>query len=210
MPQPSLKHLKTVAESASSAGAQLLTLRSPAGQLSELLALVVTDLEGFTPLVEALGDRRAQEIIHEHNRIVRACVSRHAGTEVTHLGDGVMAAFRSVHCALLCACDIQLALRQRNLDRPEVPLRARIGIHAGEPLPEETRLFGYCVNTAVRVCSAAPAEGVLVTEVAKLLSQGQHEFGGGNIRALKGIRQPVMLYELDWVKADNRSKPVET
>jgi class 3 adenylate cyclase len=63
---------------------------------------------------------------------------------------------------------------QRTLDaqrarHPEMPLRARIGLHAGRPLPEEGRLFGGCVNYAVRVCAQAEADEVLVSDCVRAL-----------------------------------------
>ena len=76
-----------------------------------------------------------------------------------------MAAFRSVAAALQATIEIQCALEAHTRAQPEAPLRARVGVHAGEPLPEEGRLFGTCVNTAVRVCAAAGGQRVLVSDL---------------------------------------------
>src|SRR4051794_35201482 len=128
-----------------------------------LLALLVTDLEGFTPLVERLGDLEARTLMQVHNRIVRDALCVPAGREIAHTGDGIMAAFRSVASALHAAIEIQSTLDEHTRERPDAPLRARIGVHAGEPLPEDGRLFGTCINTAVRVCAASGATRVLVS-----------------------------------------------
>jgi class 3 adenylate cyclase len=164
-----------------------------------LLALVVTDLEGFTPLVERLGDRAAREVMHAHNRIVRGALRAHGGREVAHTGDGLMVAFRSVACALQAAIDIQRALGAYSRERPAAPLHARIGVHAGEPLPEDGRLFGACVNAAVRVCAATRPRHVLVTDLVRQLAAGK-DFGfePAGALALKGIAQPVHVHELIW------------
>lgn len=187
-------------------GAKLLTLPvTPDPQLDGLLALLVTDLEDFTPLVERLGDIRAQQVIQQHNRLVRACIRRWRGQEVAHTGDGVMAAFRSIAAALHCARDIQLALTELSGGPAGAPLRARMGLHAGEPLPEEDRLFGHCVNTAVRVCNRAEAGHVLVTDVVKQLAQGRFSFCCGGLHTLKGLSTPVRLYEYGWDEACQRA-----
>jgi class 3 adenylate cyclase len=166
---------------------------------SGLLALLVTDLEGFTSLVERLGDVEAREWMHAHNRIVRDAILAHGGREVAHTGDGIMAAFRSVAAALAAAIEVQRGLCAHTRNNQGAPLRARIGVHAGEPLPEEGRLFGTCVNTAVRVCAAAPAQSVLVSDLARQLAAGRSfRFAGSRAVALKGLGQPMQVHELLW------------
>lgn len=158
-------------------------------RLDGILALLVTDLEGFTSLVEQLGDTAAQAVMHTHNEVLRACIRRWQGQEVAHTGDGIIAAFRSVIAAISCAHDVQRCLAEQ-----EGLLRVRIGIHAGEPLPEEERLFGQCVNTAVRVCGMAEPGRVLVSEVIEQLARGRFMFGEGDLCALKGLSRPMKLF----------------
>ena len=164
-----------------------------------MLALLVTDLEGFTPLVERLGDLKARALMQVHNRIVRDALRVHDGREVAHTGDGIMAAFRSVASALQAATEIQSALDEHTRAQPEVPLRARIGVHAGEPLPEDGRLFGTCVNTAVRVCAASGATRVLVSDLVRQLAAGRaFRFAPEGAVALKGLAAPMQVHELLW------------
>jgi class 3 adenylate cyclase len=161
-----------------------------------LLVLLVTDLESFTTIVESLGDAQSQVLIRRHNHAVRRCVKLWNGCEVTHTGDGLVAAFRSVSAALTCAGAILHALSLLNTQHPDTPLRARVGVHAGEPLPEEDRLFGHCVNVSMRVCMLAPACSVLVTEVVVQLAAGRFAFAPGRSHVLKGIAEPLRLYRL--------------
>jgi class 3 adenylate cyclase len=164
-----------------------------------LLAILVTDLEGFTPLVQRLGDEAAQRVMRTHDRILRDCLAAQAGDEIAHTGDGVLAAFRSVVRALTCAGEIQNTLRRYNRNHEQAPLRVRIGIHAGEPLPQDDRLFGSCVITAVRICSAAEAERVLVSDLVWQLAAGRSfEFRQHGCVELKGLHKPVQLHELRW------------
>jgi len=164
-----------------------------------LLALLVTDLEGFTALVQRLGDRDACSVMGAHNRLLRECLRANRGREVTHTGDGVIAAFRSVSAALETASEVQRSFAAHTRANPRAPLRARIGVHVGEPLPYDGRLFGTCVNTAVRVCAAAPAECVLVTDLAWQCAAGSaFRFADHSQVALKGLREPMQLHELLW------------
>jgi class 3 adenylate cyclase len=115
------------------------------------------------------------------------------------MGDGFLATFRSVKAALLCARDMQHALAERLQDQHAYPMRARMGLHAGEPLSEDgTRLFGTCLNVAVRVCGKARAEAVLVSDVVAQLAQGHFSFKHGTAHTLKGLERPVVLHEFAW------------
>jgi class 3 adenylate cyclase len=165
----------------------------------QLTVLLATDLEGFTPMLERLGDFRAQEIMHAHNQILRDCLKRHHGYEVLHTGDGVLAKFRSPVSAVRCAMAMQRGLVAHNQRHPSTPLRVRIGLHAGVPLPEEDRLFGTCVNVTVRVCSVAKPGAILVSNVVLQLLDGHpFRFVDRGPVALKGIRAPQNLHEVVW------------
>lgn len=133
------------------------------------VTLLVTDLVGFSSLVTTLGDYAGQKLIQTHNSILRACLRQHGGREVTHTGDGIIASFHDPAAAASCAMHIQSCLQAQRARSPEGRLRARIGLHSGRPLPEEGRLFGSCVNYAVRVCSKAQADEVLVSECVRAL-----------------------------------------
>lgn len=178
-------------------------LHSPAAsgrdEFMSLTTLLATDLEAFTPMLERLGDMRAQELMHLHNEILRSCLRRHHGREVVHTGDGVLAAFRSPLDALQCAMAMQRKLAVHNQRHPNTPLRVRIGLHAGLPLPEENRLFGACVNTTVRVCSVATPGSIFATDlVLKLLGTSRFScVDRGDVR-LKGISVPQHLHEVQW------------
>lgn len=165
--------------------------------LDGLMAIMVTDLAGFTSRVSELGDLQARTWIREHNRLLRAALHKHAGHEVTHTGDGMIIAFRSVCGALGCAREIAGQLQLHSQSWPSAALHARIGVHAGEPLPDEGRLFGCSINTAVRVCGQARAGQVLVTDVIRQLAQGSgFSFQPLGDRPLKGLAQTHSLFEL--------------
>jgi class 3 adenylate cyclase len=159
-----------------------------------LQALLVTDLVAFTNLVLALGDVRARHVMRAHNRMLRRCLSAYAGREVTHTGDGMFGTFRSVRGALDCAVAIRGAVDEAVLG---AQLQIRIGLHLGEPLLEEQRLFGACVNTAVRICSAAEAGTILASDVVRQAAVGHSvEFSDRGSFQLKGLTRTMQLYEV--------------
>jgi class 3 adenylate cyclase/tetratricopeptide (TPR) repeat protein len=164
------------------------------------LALMVTDMVGFTSFVERVGDVRARTIIHVHNRAIRRQLSRHQGKEVTHTGDGLMASFVSADDAMACAVGIQQELTRYSEENPERPIRVRIGLNAGLVLPEEDRLFGAALNAAVRICGRAGAGEIFLSESVVTMASEQVAAAARRLGSfsLKGFTDPMSIYELPW------------
>ena len=73
---------------------------------ASLMVFLFTDLVGSTSLYSGLGDRRADELRQDHDRLLRHCVAAHGGVAVKNTGDGVMAVFMSAVEAVACAVAI--------------------------------------------------------------------------------------------------------
>ena len=119
----------------------------PAGTVTFLF----TDIEGSTRLLADLGDRRYAEILAEYRRLLRTAFSEHAGQEVDTQGDAFFIAFRSGRDALLAAVAAQRALATHAWPNG-VALRARMGLHTGEPIGGESGYTGLGVHRAARIC----------------------------------------------------------
>lgn len=164
-----------------------------------LVTILFTDIESSTALTQRLGDSAAQDVLHEHNVIVRDALRTHGGTEVKHTGDGIMASFSSASRAIACAIEIQEGMGARNEQRGEHLVKIRIGLNAGEPIPEDEDLFGTAVITAARIADEAVGGQILVSDVVKQLAAGK------NVRLaergeveLRGFDERVRLYEVLW------------
>jgi class 3 adenylate cyclase len=97
------------------------------------VTLMFTDIEGSTALRTTLGDAETDELLHEHDILVRQQIEEHKGSDQkAALGDGFLAVFTSTRRALASAIGIQRALDTFNLNRSGRPLRVRIGLNAGE------------------------------------------------------------------------------
>ena len=164
-----------------------------------LVTILFTDIEGSTALTQRLGDARAQELLRTHNAIVRDALKACGGAEIKHTGDGIMASFVSVSGALGCAIAIQRAVAALVREDPEMPLRVRIGLNAGEPVAENQDLFGTAVQLAARICAHAEPGQILVPTVVRELAAGKGFLLAdlGKI-ALRGFEDPVRLYEVRW------------
>ena len=82
------------------------------------VSILFSDIENSTVMTERLGDLRAQEVLREHNELVRRQVAEQKGFEVKSMGDGFMVAFSSARRALLCAIGIQRAVAEYSRNHP--------------------------------------------------------------------------------------------
>jgi class 3 adenylate cyclase len=161
--------------------------------------ILFTDMEGSTTLTQRLGDAKAQDLLRTHNAIVRDALKACGGAEIKHTGDGIMASFPSASRALECAIAIQRAMATRAEEQPDIPLRVRIGLNAGEPVAEEEDLFGTAVQLAARICAHAEPGQILVPIVVRELAAGKGFLLAdlGQV-VLRGFEDPVRLYEVSW------------
>jgi class 3 adenylate cyclase len=92
--------------------------------------------------------------------------------------------------------EIQKAVATRN-EEAELPFRVCIGLNAGEPVEEESDLFGTSVQLAARIRDYAQPGQILVSNVVRELVAGKpFLFADGGQAALKGFEEPVRLFEL--------------
>ncbi|KPK22168.1 MAG: hypothetical protein AMJ76_00495, partial [Dehalococcoidia bacterium SM23_28_1] len=98
-----------------------------------------------------------------------------------------------------CAIDVQRTLAQHNESNPNIPIRVRIGLNAGEPVAEEEDLFGTAVQLAARICAQAGPGEILAPIVVRELAAGKgFLFSDLGDVALRGFEDPVRLYEVGW------------
>ena len=146
------------------AGLQLWQSLSEAtgrGRGDRELALLFTDLVGFSSWALEAGDAAALELLRAVGDAIEAAVLEHEGRIVKRLGDGVMATFVEAQHAVDAALDAQDAVGAIEVAgyRP----RMRAGIHWGRPRKLGGDYVGVDVNIAARVAEAAKAEQVMVS-----------------------------------------------
>lgn len=167
-----------------------------ATRAGQMRVILYTDIVDSTELNVRAGDQAYLALLREHNRIVRDRLRRHDGVEFKHTGDGVCAWFVSATAAVECALAIRDDLDRFSAVHPELPLRVRIGLAAGEPLDDEGDLFGLTVVAAGRICGAAGAGRVFVAdEIPPLVRGGAVRFSEVGEVALKGFPAPFRLHE---------------
>jgi class 3 adenylate cyclase len=163
------------------------------------LAVLFTDIVGSTNMTVTIGDEAAQYVVRTHNRIVRSALTNFSGREIKHTGDGIMASFPTVSNAVEAAIEMQRRVAANNAAEGDVPLHLCIGINAGEPVVEDDDLFGVTVQLSARLCAAAEADQIIVSEVVKGLCSGKDiKFVARGAKEMKGFKEPVPLFEAVW------------
>ena len=169
------------------------------------VTILFTDLVGSAALFQRRGDDAADAVRREHFAALRRAVPEHGGRVVKSTGDGLMVAFRSAVGAVRCAVEMQRATAAIG------QLELRVGLDAGEPLPEGEDLYGTPVIVASRLCDAAGAGEILASEVVcRIAGPRVAELiqPAGALR-LRGISERVGTAYVRWRRdGEEQSTPV--
>jgi class 3 adenylate cyclase len=182
------------------------------GGVKREVAILISDIRGFTPMAEALSPETTIRVLNHYFAHMIRVVERHEGIIVDFFGDSVLVFFDpfdapigpAVLQAVRCGLEMQQEMNRFGRETAEegLPvLEMGIGIHAGEVvvgnIGSETRakygIVGTAVNLTQRIQAQAEGGQVLVSEPvvrhAKdcLMVERAFEF------QLKGIREPVRL-----------------
>lgn len=172
--------------------AQLIAgrLTPPTGR-QEALAVLFTDLEGFTSFTAVHGDEAALKLLQEHHRRAGPIVRRCGGRIVKRLGDGLLCTFVNPAGGLLAAVELLATA-------PE-PLKLRAGVHVGEAIVSSDDVIGHVVNVAARVAETADGGHAVATQDAldaAGTTAGVVPVGKARARRLKGVSERVLVVEI--------------
>ncbi len=176
-----------------------------AGQATR--TVLFTDIEGSTSIVDRLGDDEAREITREIEKLTQTAIRDHQGVQVKTMGDGVLAWFSAASAGVEAAVQIQsqLANHERYSD-----VYVRIGLSAGEPIAESDDLYGATVNQAARIMSLALGGEILVSALVRGLLQGRRfQFQDRGHHQLRGFRESIQLFSVDWQSSDGGDSALE-
>jgi adenylate cyclase len=172
---------------------QSLSEAAGRGRGDEPLAILFTDLVGFSSWALKAGDANTLQLLREVGTAVETAVVARNGRIAKRLGDGLMATFLTAQDAVEAALDAQDALETVEVAgyRP----RMRAGVHWGRPRKLGSDFLGVDVNVAARVGEAAKAGEVLVSEAAveRLDPKG---FKTGRAKRLRAEGAPRDLHVL--------------
>jgi len=143
---------------------RLLALRRAAGsdpahvealihqRFGTTLAVMFTDLVGFSRLVEVFGILHFLQLIHESESLFLPLVSRHGGDCLKRDGDSMLVVFDSAQEALATARAMVAVTQAINPDRaPQDRIEICIGLGWGEVLRVGRDVWGAEVNAASKL-----------------------------------------------------------
>jgi predicted ATPase/class 3 adenylate cyclase len=128
------------------------------------VTFLFTDVEGSTRLQQELGgDYRAA--IAEHERVLLDAVSTNDGVIVDRQTESFFVAFARASDAVAAATDAQRRLTGT--------VRARMGLHTGQPQVAGDRYLGLDVSRAARICAAAHGGQALLSQATRDLVEDE-------------------------------------
>ena len=192
------------------------------GQKREV-AILISDIRGFTPLSESLSPEETISILNRYFSKMIEIIHKHKGIIVDFFGDGILLFFDpfegpvepSIQQAICCALEMQGSMEYFNseMDEEGLPrLEIGAGVNVGEVvvgnIGSETRskygIVGSAVNITERIQSMARGGDVVISESAyrylheKLLIQESFT------AQLKGVTDTLNLYLVKSVQSASK------
>lgn len=159
------------------------------------VAIVFTDIEGSTDLMETLGEEQWLRLLGWHNDAVTKQTQLFGGGVVKGQGDGFMLAFPASGSATASAMAIQRTL---HAGWEGIMIPTRIGIHRGNAKQERGDFFGRTVVIAARIASAAGGGEILISEEVRENLAGAFPLATSRSIALKGIIGNQSVFPVLW------------
>ena len=183
---------------------------------SQLVAVLFTDIDGFTELSEKMSSREIIDLLSEYQDKMIKPIFKNSGTVDKFIGDSVMATFgtpvtqgNDAQNAFNCAREMQIAMRQWVKEREDKKLPVithRIGIHFGNCVVgnignkdrKEFTVIGDVVNVANRVCDICKDFkcDLMITE--ELKNRLNETINGEEVKdySIRGRKDKVTLYKV--------------
>ncbi|MGO4304444.1 adenylate/guanylate cyclase domain-containing protein [Cupriavidus sp. RAF12] len=194
--------------------------RGGTGGERKTITALFADMAGSTALIQDLDPEEARRLIDPVVTLMMEAVHHYEGYVAKFLGDGILALFGAPiahedHAlrALYAALRMQEAMR-RHSDRVRldqgVPLQIRVGIHTGEVVVRSIRKdnlhtdydpVGHTIHIASRMEGVATPASILVSPTTYKLAEGYFEFKALGTTQVKGVRDPLGVYEVQGLGA---------
>ena len=166
----------------------------------KVVSVLFADLVGFTSRAERLDPEDVRATLSPYYAQLRSELERHGGTVEKFIGDAVMAVFGA---PVAHEDDPERAVRAGLAIRDAIVedgrLQVRVAVTTGEalvtlgasPAEGEGMVAGDVVNTAARLQSAAPVNGILVDETTQRATRGAIDYREADAISAKGKAEPV-------------------
>jgi class 3 adenylate cyclase/tetratricopeptide (TPR) repeat protein len=191
-------------------GAAIVAPAASVAKERKVVSVLFCDLVGFTAASESADPEEVQARVAPYHARTRKRIEAFGGTVEKFIGDAVMAVFgapvaheddaeRAVRAGLAILQEIE----ELNGADTTLDLSVRIGVNTGEAIvlldarPEqgEAMVTGDVVNTAARIQSAAPVDGVAVGGGTFRATERVFEYEPLEAASAKGKAEPVAMWQ---------------
>jgi class 3 adenylate cyclase len=189
---------------------------APVLEERKVVSVLFCDLVGFTAASELVDPEDVRARLRPYHARLRSEIERYGGTVEKFVGDAVMAVFGApvaheddAERAVSAGLTILDAIAELNEAEPQLDLQVRVGINTGEAVvargarPErgEGIVTGDVVNTAARIESAAPVNGVAASEQTYRSTSRVFEYEPLPSVSVKGKAEPLSLWQAKAARA---------
>jgi len=193
----------------------LIAAPEPSAEERKLITVLFCDIVGSTAKAEQMDPEDVRARLEPYYVRLRAELESFGGTVEKFIGDAVVALFgaplaheddpdRAVRAALA----ICKAIDDLNAEDEWLDLQVRIGVNTGEALvvvgarssEGEGMASGDVMNTAARLQSAAPVNGIVVGEETYRATRETIEYREAEPIAAKGKAEPVPVWEVAGIR----------
>jgi adenylate cyclase len=170
-----------------------------------LAAFVHADMVGYSGLIGQDDTGTYARLTRLRHMLIDSALERYGGKIVNTAGDSLLMEFSSVISAVRFAVEVQTRIPEFDGDDPvNRRIRFRMGINAGDAIPDGANMHGDSVNIAARLQGVCPPGGVCVSTMVR--DQVQERLGLrfeplGKLD-LKNIARPIEAFV---VRLDGRA-----
>jgi class 3 adenylate cyclase/tetratricopeptide (TPR) repeat protein len=190
---------------------------APTTEERKLVTVLFTDIVGSTAKAENMDPEDVRARLAPYYVRLRAELERFGGTVEKFIGDAVVALFGAPVAheddperAVRAAFAVCRAIDELNEEDEWLDLQVRVGVNTGEALvvvgarasEGEGVASGDVMNTAARLQSAAPVNGILVGELTYVATRDVIDYRDAEPIAAKGKAEPVRVWEAVEVKEE--------
>ncbi len=165
---------------------------------TENLAIILTDIVGYTEATSRLSRKEQKEMLNLHNQLLFPIIRNFGGKVVKTIGDALLLIFRSPTDAMLCSMAMQDALYDFNRKSQHVQkLHIRIAASLGEVRVANKDIFGEPVNLTSRIESITPADEIYLSDAIYMaMNKAEVPCIEVGLKQLKGIAEPVRIWQI--------------
>jgi class 3 adenylate cyclase/ribosomal protein L40E len=173
------------------------------------------DIKGSMELIEDLDPEEARRLVDPALKLMMDAVHRYEGYVAQSTGDGIFALFGAPVAhedhpqrALLASLKMQEDLKRyasKLREEGRAPIEIRVGLNTGEMVVRSVQTgehraeytpIGHSTSLAARMQALAPTGSITVSEHTQKLVEGYFAFKALGPTRVKGVSEPVDVYEL--------------